>query len=47
MTHFIDPEDYDATVHRDIIDSLTRGDNSILDISVAVRRDEIIPVRPL
>ena len=32
MTHFIDPEDYDATVHRDIIDSLTRGDNSILDI---------------
>ena len=41
MTHFIDPEDYDATVHRDIIDSLTRGDNSILDIC------EIIPVRPL
>lgn len=32
MTHFIDPEDYDATVHRDIIDSLTRSDNSILDI---------------
>ena len=32
MTHFIDPEDYDATVHRDIIDSLTRGDDSILDI---------------
>lgn len=32
MTHFIDSEDYDATVHRDIIDSLTRGDDSILDI---------------
>lgn len=32
MTHFIDPSDYDATVHRDIIDALTRGDNAILDI---------------
>lgn len=32
MTQFINPEDYDATVHRDIIDSLTRGDDSILDI---------------
>ena len=32
MTHFIDPSDYDATVHHDIIDSLTRGDDSILDI---------------
>lgn len=32
MTHFIDPSDYDATVHRDIIDALTRGNNAILDI---------------
>lgn len=32
MTHFIDPADYDATAHRDILDALTRGDNSILDI---------------
>lgn len=32
MTQFIDPEDYDATVHRDIIDSLTRGDDAILDV---------------
>ena len=32
MTQFIDPQDYDATVHKDIIDSLTRGDDSILDI---------------
>lgn len=32
MTHFIDPSDYDATVHKDIIDALTRGDDNILDI---------------
>lgn len=32
MTQFIDKSDYDATVHQDIIDSLTRGDDSILDI---------------
>ena len=32
MTHFIDPNDYDATTHREIIDALTRGDDAILDI---------------
>lgn len=32
MKQFIDPTDYDATVHRDILDALTRGDDSILDI---------------
>lgn len=32
MTHFIDPEDYDASVRREIIEALTRGDDSILDI---------------
>lgn len=32
MSQFIDVADYDATVHKDIIDSLTRCDDSILDI---------------
>lgn len=32
MTHFIDPEDYDASVRREIIEALTRGDDAILDI---------------
>lgn len=32
MTHFIDPTDYDATVHKEIIDALTRGDDATLDI---------------
>lgn len=32
MTHFINPTDYDATVHREIVDALTRGDDATLDI---------------
>lgn len=32
MKQFIDSTDYDATVHKEILDALTRGDNSILDI---------------
>lgn len=32
MTHFIDPADYDATVHREIVDALTRGEDATLDI---------------
>ena len=47
MTHFIDPEDYDATVHRDIIDSLTRQFDPGYLRRPGHRRDEIIPVRPL
>ena len=32
MNHFILPTDYDATVHRDILDSVTRSDASLLEI---------------
>lgn len=32
MNNFIRPEDYDATVHRDILDSVTRSDASLLEI---------------
>ena len=32
MNNFILPEDYDATVHRDILDSVTRSDASLLEI---------------
>lgn len=32
MTQYIEPNDYDASVHREIIDAITREDNSILDI---------------
>ena len=33
MTQYIEPNDYDASVHREIIDAITREDNSILDIA--------------
>ena len=32
MMQYIEPNDYDASVHREIIDAITREDNSILDI---------------
>lgn len=32
MNNFIHPTDYDATVHRDILDSVTRSDASLLEI---------------
>jgi phage gp36-like protein len=32
MNNFIDIKDYDATVHRDILDSLTRQDDAIIEI---------------
>ena len=32
MNNFILPTDYDATVHRDILDSVTRSDASLLEI---------------
>lgn len=32
MSTFIHPTDYDATVHRDILDSVTRSDASLLEI---------------
>ena len=32
MTQFIDLKDYDATVHHEIIDALTRSDETIPDI---------------
>ena len=32
MNNFIEIEDYDATVHRDILDSVTRSDASLLEI---------------
>ena len=32
MSRFIQPSDYDASVHREILDSLTRNDNAIIEI---------------
>ncbi|MBQ4519831.1 MAG: DUF1320 family protein [Bacteroidaceae bacterium] len=32
MSQFINPTDYDATVHREILDALTRQDAAIIDI---------------
>ena len=42
MTQYIEPNDYDASVHREIIDAITREDNSILDICEDHRGNEII-----
>lgn len=32
LNHFINKQDYDATIHKEILDALTREDESILDI---------------
>nr|DAD91196.1 MAG TPA: head to tail adaptor [Siphoviridae sp. ctu3K14] len=32
MSKFITPEDYDASIHREILDSLTRNDDAIIEI---------------
>lgn len=32
MSKFINPEDYDASIHREILGSLTRDDESIVEI---------------
>lgn len=32
MSKFINPEDYDASIHREILDSLTRNDDAIIEI---------------
>lgn len=32
MSKFINPEDYDASIHREILDALTRSDESIVEI---------------
>lgn len=32
MSQFIDIEDYDASIHRDILDAITRDDDSIVEI---------------
>ncbi len=32
MSHFITPQDYDASIHRDILDALTRNDEAIVEI---------------
>ena len=32
MTNFINIEDYDASIHRDILDALTREDASLVEI---------------
>ena len=32
MIKFINPEDYDASIHREILDALTRNDDAIVEI---------------
>lgn len=32
MSKFINPEDYDASIHREILDALTREDDSLVEI---------------
>ncbi len=32
MSNFINIEDYDASIHRDILDALTREDASLVEI---------------
>lgn len=32
MSQFINPEDYDASIHREILDALTREDESLLEV---------------
>ena len=32
MSKFINPEDYDASIHREILDALTRNDDAIVEI---------------
>lgn len=32
MAEFITPDDYDATVHREILDSLVREDRNVIEI---------------
>lgn len=32
MSKFIELSDYDASIHRDILDALTRNDNAIVEI---------------
>ena len=32
MSQFINPEDYDASIHREILDALTREDDSLLEV---------------
>lgn len=32
MSNFIELSDYDASIHRDILDALTRNDNAIVEI---------------
>lgn len=41
MSEFINPDDYDASIHREILDSIIREDESIVEIcedqAVAIR----------
>ncbi len=32
MSKFITPEDYDASIHREILDALTRNDDTLVEI---------------
>ena len=32
MSQFINPEDYDASIHREILDALIREDESLLEV---------------
>lgn len=32
MSEFINPDDYDASIHREILDSIIREDESIVEI---------------
>ena len=32
MSKFITPQDYDASIHREILDALTRNDDAIIEI---------------
>lgn len=34
MANFITPSDYDASIHRDILDSLTRSDSASQDVQI-------------
>ena len=32
MSQFINPEDYDASIHREILDALIREDESLIEV---------------
>ena len=46
MSKFIELSDYDASIHREILDALTREDDAVVEICED-RRDALLPFQTL